>query len=449
MELLKEVEEAVVCALLVEQDKVMDVASWLKPEMFYSPELRLVYTAIVAQYEEGEQPDLMTTATRMEQIDRPLFQQMGGMNFIRPGLVRIRHADNLVVYAKEVKRQHMLRQAVALFTILVSKAQQADADCSDVMKEAERGMIAIWEELQQGGVSMQSVGELAAEVIAYHRRRTEKEEDSRCVLTGLNDLDQITGGLHPGELYILAGRPGDGKSAIAMQIAFNAAEKGKKVSFFSLEMDNVQIMNRYFTGHASVKTSHLRKETPTEIDLLLMENLRKSWENLPLHIGYTAGYSTENIRAQVLLQKKRTGCDLIVVDYLHMLDLKVAKGESLEQVIACKMRAMKQLAREADCPLLLLSQMNRNVENRTEKLHIPQLSDLRDSGTIEQVADCVFFVYRPERYGISKDTTTGKSIKGEGRLIVAKNRNGKTGSAPFRYNETFTRIYSPDPKTLF
>jgi replicative DNA helicase len=205
-------------------------------------------------------------------------------------------------------------------------------------------------------------------------------------------------------------------------------------------MDPVQIMNRLFTGYAGVETSRLRRETPAERDFERMQELHDRWHDLPLHIDYTAGNSAGNIRAQAMLQKKRSGCDLIVVDYLHLLEHKPAKGETLEQAIARQVRFMKRIAYEAGCPLLLLSQMNRNVENRQEKMHMPQLSDLRDSGTIEQVADCVFFVYRPDRYGITKDAETGKPLRREGKLIVAKNRNGNTGIARFCYNDTFTQL---------
>jgi replicative DNA helicase len=433
-------EEAVICALLIETGKMPDVARELRAEMFHTPELGFIYTAMYALYERGEQPDILTVSAQMRRMDGVMYEKMGGINYIAPTLSCIRHAGNLLRYAAEVKRQYVLRCLEGLFTTLKARSVQAEADEKAILNDADAGLIAIRELEQMGQRSLQSITQVAAMTLDYHNGMAAQASGDRCVLTNIIAFDQITGGMHAGELFVCAGRPGHGKSAVAIQIAVNAALANKNVCFFSQEMSQVQIMNRLFTGQAGVDANRLRLSNLTSLDRQKMHSLCQCWEQLPLFLDYTPANTVANIRAQVMLKKKKDGCDLIVIDYLHMLDYQQTKSELLEQAIARNVRALKNLAGEAGCPLLLISQMNRNSENRSEKHGIPQLSDLRDSGTIEQVADCVFFVYRPDKYGILRDERSGEDLTGTGRLIVEKNRNGATGSASFHFNPTFTLL---------
>jgi len=437
---IKDVEEAVVCALLVRQQRLPEVIQWLRADMFATPELGFIYSAIIAQYEEGEKPDMLTTDTRMRRMDGAKYEAMKGIHYISAAMLSIRHAGNLTVYAAEVKRQYLLRTLRTLFAGLQGKVSEAEADCEEVINETEKALFDIREQLQRGNKSLRPIAGVAADTLAYHLKRMESAGDMRNVQTGIHEFDRITGGMQPGELFVAAGRPGDGKSAVAIQIAVNAAKAGKKVCFFSLEMTEVQIMNRLYAGYGPVDDYHLRVSDLNTDELKRMQTLTDNWRELPFFLDYTAANSRENIRAQVMLQQNKSGCDLIVVDYLHLMETGQRKGEILEQAIARNVRAMKYLAKETGCPLLLISQMNRNSENRAHRMHLPQLSDLRDSGTIEQVADCVFFIYRPERYGILVDESTGQSLKGVGKLIIAKNRNGAVGTAAFRHNDTFSLI---------
>lgn len=433
-------ETAVVCALLIQQNACMEVAGWLTPEMFETQGLAFFYEAVMRQHDRGEKPDVLTTAAELQRMDSRRFEELGGIAFLRDGLLRVRHAGNLTVYAEEVKRRYLLRKLNGLFATQQAKAAQPEGDCTDIITETEQSLLDIRELQQKRSGTLMSVAEMAADTISYHRKRMAVINSEGRVLTGIGDFDKVTGGMHAGELFVCAGRPGDGKSAVAMQIAVNAARRGKTVCVLSLEMTGIQMMNRYFAGHAKVDAYHLRMSGVTEGELQQMLYLADAWKELPLYIDYTASNSAENIRAQVMLHKKRHGCDLVVVDYLHLMETRMQRNEIMEHVVARNVRAMKRLSIEADCPVLLLSQMNRNSENRADRMHLPQLSDLRDSGTIEQVADCVFFVYRPDRYGITQDEQTGESLAGIGKLIIPKNRNGSTGIAKFRFNETFSLI---------
>lgn len=433
-------EMAVVCALLIQQNTWVEVAGWLTPQMFYSPELAFFYEAIQRQCERGEKPDIVTTSAELRRMDAERFERIGGIDFLREGLLHVRHAENLTAYGEEVKRMYILRCLNGLFTAQQSATVQPEGDSMQIIAQTEKALLDIRELQQKKSDSLMPVAEMAAQTIDFHRRRMENNNDEGRVLTGLKAFDLLTGGMHAGELFVCAGRPGDGKSAVAMQIALNVAKSGKSVCVLSLEMTGVQMMNRYFAGHAKVDAYHLRMSGITGSEMEQMNYLAEEWKKLPLYIDYTAANSAENIRAQVMLHKKRFGCDLVIVDYLHLMEGRMHKNELMEHVVGRNVRAMKRLSIEADCPVLLLSQMNRNSENRHDRMHLPQLSDLRDSGTIEQVADCVFFVYRPDRYGITEDEQTGESLVGVGKFIVPKNRNGSVGVARFRFNETFSLI---------
>lgn len=433
------VEEAVVCALFSRTSRMAEVAPVLAPDMFQRAELGFIYRAMASLYENGHQPDMITVQAEMQRLDPKQYESQGGLRPIMGSLARIRHDENLMAYVGEVRRNALLRKLCLLFENLRMQATEGSADGTELIATAEKELLAL-RESQRVGAPSKKLAELAAEVISEHRRRNETNQASGAVLSGLDEFDAITGGMHPGELFVEAGRPGDGKSAVALHIAYQAALAGQWVSFFSVEMTNRQMLDRYFTGYAGVDTTRLRRGGLKEDDYCRMEAFRQEVQKLELYINYTATNKAENIRSEVLLQKKRTGCNLVIIDYLHLLDIRPARSETLEQAIARHVRYFKSLAIEADCPVLLLSQMNRNSENRADKSHMPILSDLRDSGTIEQVADCVFFVYRPERHGFTRDTPMGVNPQRVANLIVAKNRNGTSGTASFRFNQSFTRL---------
>ncbi len=439
---MKEIEEAVVCGLLLGSNCLPEISQQLTAEMFATPELGFIYGAIVEQYNRGERPDMITTDAEMLRTDSAQYGAMGGTAYLSAGMRRIRHGENVTVYAAEVKRRYILRRLERLFAGLQLKASAPETDATALIPEAESALMDLRELQLTGSLPIRPIADIARETLDFHRAHAGKPADKGFVLTGLDEFDALTGGMHAGELFVGAGRPGDGKSAVALQIAINAASAGKAVCFFSLEMTDRQIMDRLYAGHAEVDAARLRVSKLSPTELKEMEKLSAKWLDLPLYLDYMAVNSVENIRAQVLLQIKRKGCGLIVVDYLHMLEYRPRKNETLEQVIARHIRALKALAKEAGCPVLVLSQMNRASETRHDKSHLPMLSDLRDSGTIEQVADCVFFVYRPDRHGITKDERTGENLAGVSKLIVAKHRNGATGIARIRHNSTFTRLGS-------
>lgn len=436
---IREVEEAVVSSLLLNENAIFDVFPILKKEMFCTSELAFIYEAICSLNSQGMKVDMILVEIEMRKLNEELFGQMNGLAFIATAMPQVRHVANLKRYAEEVKRQYMLRLLGTFFGMMQGKAAQFEAAYLDLINEVEQSLLELREKYTVGR-PIQSFATTANEVLKMHRERLKSGVNTMRVLTGIEEFDRITGGLHNGELSVLGGRPSDGKTAVAMHIAMNAALAGKHVSFFSLEMTGVQSMNRIFAGYAGVNPDHLRITGLTLDDLRRMESLTEEYQSLPLHFDYTPSNTVENIRAQVLLQLKKGKCDLIIVDYINVLEASRRPGETQEQVISRLVKALKQLANETDRPVLVVSQLNRKCEDRADRAHTPSLHDFRDSGSIEQVADCAFFVYRPERHGITHDEATGESLHQVGELFILKTRNGGTGVARYRYNDSYTRL---------
>lgn len=439
MEQIEKTEAAVISSVLSAETAIMEVYPTLRAEMFSHPDLAFVYSAACSLYEKGVKPDLVTVDTEMRRLDGKHWKEINGIAVLNDWMITLRHTSNLMQYAEEVKRRYMLRILSGLFGGLQGKANEFETSYADLIGEAEQKLLSLRETCTVGH-PLRQIGTVAEEVLQMHRDRLENGTDSMRILTGIEAFDYVTGGLYNGELTVEAGRPGDGKTAIAMHIAMNVAMAGKHVCFFSLEMTALQTLNRLFAGYAGIDANRLRISGANQADLGRMERQAEEFKKLPLYFDHTSGNSVANIRAQVKLQRRKKKCDLAVVDYLHLIHKERSKNETLDQVIGRIVEALKQLALEENIPVLLLSQMNRNSMNRAEKLHLPELHDLRDSGVIEQVADCVFFIYIPQKNGVERDPVTGESLADVGELWIKKARNGSMGVARYRFNESYTRI---------
>jgi replicative DNA helicase len=354
-------------------------------------------------------------------------------------------AEALPQYVQYVKRRFLLRILQALFVTQMAKAATEEASCEAIITETEQALLAIRSDTLTNK-NYQSIGMIAQRVFAIHRKRFETGVNEECIPTGLIELDYVIAGLFKGEVTVLGGRPSDGKSAIAMHIAMQAALRGKHVCFNSMEMTEVQTMNRIFAGMAPVDAAHLRMSGVTLSELERMERLSERLQPTPLFFDHTPANSVEDIRAQVLIARKQGRCDLLVVDYLQLIQKSGNRNDTMDTVVGRIIERLKHLAEEADIPVLVISQMNRNSENRAERSFKPEVHDLRDSGSIEQVADCIIFVYNPYRHGILKDPVTHFSYKNAGVLSVKKCRNGSIGEARFVRNSTFTIINNPEDK---
>lgn len=437
----RQVEEALICSILLSKSAMLKVAPVVKAGMFSDPYLGLIYRAMDELDSEGNTPDIMTVDVKARRLDEAMWEEKKGIASISRAMCECRLEEGAMFYAEEVKRLYMLRLMHALFVKLTGKAGQYATDYGELIEENEREMLAL-RELSSTGTPACSLVEMAGEVLEMYARREENKSDVNYIRTGIESLDHVIGGFYKGELTVLAGRPGDGKTATAMFMAMEAAMAGKSVCYYSMEMTKLQTMNRIFTGYAGVNSHHLRTGGISREEMYRMTHLMDRLRGWRLSFYYTPANTVENIRAQSTLQKKKGGCDLIIVDYLHLLANKMRPGDTLDQAIGRNIQMLKQIAIELECPVLVLSQMNRENERRADKTHVPELHNLRDSGVIEQVADGVLFLHRPERYGVETDTN-GQDTKGLCKVYIQKNRNGEVGVASFRYNDSFTRILNP------
>ena len=436
---LSEVESTLVCCLLTSVDAPGLVSSLLQKEMFSDAAPGFVFQAAMNLYEQGVQPDMVSVDVEMRRLDEERWKELNGLAFLLTAMLNVRHGGNVLHYAAEIKKQYTLRCLAQLSAMLNMKSCQFGSEPESLITEAEESLMKLREKLVTSE-PIRPVGELAAEVVEWHRERLLGTHDRNRLLSGMSEFDYVTGGFHKGELSVLAGHSSDGKTAVALHIAVQAARAGKHVCLFSLEMSNLQMLNRILAGITDVDPDHLCISGMTAHELAALEKARQHLEHLPLYIDYKACNTLSDIRSKVMLKSKKGECDFVILDYLHLLGSIRQKNDTQEQVVGRNITALKQLALDADCPVLVVSQVNRASDQRPDKAHIPVMSDLRDSGTIEQVADCVFFVYRPERYGIVKDERTGESLVGVGKLYIVKNRNGATGIARFRYNASYTKI---------
>lgn len=433
------VEKILICSLLTSVDAPLLVIPKVRKEMFTDKALGFVYGTIEELVNEGIQPGMAAVEAKMRFLNDALYKELNGLSFLLADMLNVRHDENVELYAEEVRRQYMLRCLAQLFVTMNIKCGKSDAMPLDLISEAERSLLDLRQEMTEGE-PMRTVGELAADALLWHQKRMDAANDETRILTDIDELDYVTGGLHRGELTVLGGRPSDGKTAVALHIAVNAAKAGKHICLFSLEMSDLQLLNCILAGMTDVDPDHLRVSGLTEEELEKLKEAGKKLKNLSLYIDYTPCCTVGDIRAKVMLKKKQGECDLVVIDYLHLLASLRQKNDTQDLLVGRNVAALKQLSLEADCPVLLVSQMNRACEGRADKSQIPVMSDLRDSGTIEQVADCVMFVYRPDKHDIFKDERTGESTIGVGRLYIVKNRNGATGIARYRYNPSYTKI---------
>ncbi|MCD8193775.1 MAG: AAA family ATPase [Tannerellaceae bacterium] len=440
-------EKAVVCGLLVSPVSLPEVTGWLRPEMFKHPDMGFIYSAVYNLYDRGIRPDYLATEAEMRRMDNARTDQLGGIVMLERMLEQVRHEANAPLYAAEIKRQYLLRRLWSACTETAGKALLIESDPLDLAAQAEAVFLQL-RELGQPAHTLHDMGTLATEAVDMHQEKLEKGIESSRVLTGLTEFDAVFGGMQNGELFIAGGRPGDGKTAVTLHMAIQAALRGKHTWYYSMEMGNQQMMNRIFAGYAGIRAEHLRTSHLSEEELEKMRTFTKEWEKVPLYFDYTPANTLENIRASVMLRVRQERCDFAVLDQLQLMRTERRKNETDDQYIGRIIIALKALALEANIPILVISQLNRDSEKRSDKWYMPILSDLRASGAIEQAADGVFIIYRPERHGIQNHPKTGEDLRSVLLLLALKHRNSRSGMARVRHNSSFT-FFTDYDNTLF
>lgn len=420
-----EAEASLLGSILTDPDRLIDVLPILSASDFSDPLCRDIFAVLQKLSETRIPVDIVTVANDLQ--SNRLFQQAGGSAFLAEMCAATPTAIHATGYAQIVKDRALRRQMHDLAGHLATLAQDDQLSGADLLERGEQRLLAL--SRTSARTKPQHIGEVAVESYEHYVRLYEaKDKQSLFGLrTGFDPLDAMLTGLDPGQLVILAARPSMGKTSLALDIARHVAgQQGKNVAVFSLEMTKREIMDRVIAGLLGVETWRLKKGELTPSDFDRMGKLFDGLREHPLYIDDDADTTIANLRSKARRQQIEHGLDLLIIDYLQLIEVTDrAAGENRTQQVSHISRNLKTLARELGCPILALSQLSRSVEQRSPA--IPILSDLRESGSIEQDADIVLMMYREDAYNDECDHP------GETDLYVRKNRSGPTGRVSLRF----------------
>ena len=440
-----EVEKAVLGALMIDKDAYAVVCETLRPESFYEPRNQMVYQAIM-ELSMAERPVDILTVTEQLAKDGTL-EEVGGPGYVAELSSRVASSANIEFHANIVAQKSLARQLIQFASVIETKAFDETIDVEDLMQEAEGSLF----ELSQRNMRKDytAIDPVIAQAVKTIQNAAKNTDGLTGVSTGYYKLDDITSGWQASDLVIIAGRPAMGKTSFALSMAKNiAADLKVPMAFFSLEMSNVQLVNRLISNACEIQGSKILNG---QLQRDEWERLDKRINNLlgaPLYIDDTPGLSVFELRTKARRLVREHGVKLIMIDYLQLMNANGMRFSSRQEEVSTISRSLKGLAKELDIPILALSQLNRGVESR-EGLEgkRPQLSDLRESGAIEQDADMVIFVHRPEYYHIYQDDN-GRDLHGMAQIIIAKHRKGATGDVLLTFRGEYTRFENPEDKNL-
>ncbi len=423
-----EAEQSILGGILLDNDAINNVLEIIGSGDFYSEAHRKIFSAILELYERNEPSDLITLSNILR--DKGHLERLGGEVYLASLVDGVPSAANIAYYAKIVKEKSILRGLIGAATEILNRSYDATSDIDSVLDEAEHAVFEISENKIKPAFSPMK------EIVKTTFENIEKLYAKKTLITGISTgfqkVDEITSGLQKSDLIIIAGRPSMGKTAFALNIAQHAAIEDKSpVAMFSLEMSKEQLALRMLSSDGKVDSQRIRRGFVGEMDWPKLVAAAGRLSEAPIFIDDTPAISALEIKAKARRLKADTGLDLIIVDYLQLMRGRDASAPR-EQEISDISRSLKALAKELDVPVVALSQLNRQVESRTDKR--PQLADLRESGAIEQDADVIMFIYRDEVYNKSEDNPE----KGKAEVIIGKQRNGPVGVASVAFLREYT-----------
>lgn len=421
-----EMEKKLISAMMLKDGEVIpEVASILKAEDFYREEHRCIYRAMLAVYSRGTPPDVLLIA---DELTRTGELQKVRRDYLFALIDYEFTTTRAVMHAKTIKEKAELRRLIQACEEIMYDSGEEKKPVKEILEEAERKLFAVTLKRAEKFEPIETIMQRAFERIIH---KAEHPGEITGVETKLIGLDRILNGLQKSDLIILAARPSMGKTALALNIATNAAKSGATVAIFSLEMSKGQIAERLMSTLSGVNSQNMKTGNLTDEEMRSLINAVEEIAGLRLQIDDTPGIGLMEMRSKLRRLAHEAGLDLIVIDYLQLM--QGVRAENRQQEISEISRSLKALAREMDVPILALSQLSRSVEMRADKK--PQLSDLRESGSLEQDADIVMFLYRDEYY--NRDDETNKNIA---ELIIAKNRNGPTTSIGLQFQKEIMRF---------
>ncbi len=437
-----ETEEVVLGALLIEPNALATVIDILQPEVFYKEAHQRIFAAVLALYPIGEPIDVITVTNYLRKSGEIDF--IGGPAYIAQLTDRVISAANIEYHARILIEKYIQRKLIEISNNIITEAYDATSDAFDTLNEAENALFQINEQnLRRSFRSMPSVLQVVREQIetAY-----KNQGEYTGVVSGFYQLDQLTGGLQPSDLIIIAARPGMGKTAFALSMARNmAVEFGFPIAFFSLEMTAPQLVIRILSAQTQISSERIRKGELDDTEWMTLNEAMNKLSNVKLFLDDTPALSIFELRAKARRLKQAYDIQAIYIDYLQLMTAKIDKNSNREQEIASISRSLKALAKELNIPVIALSQLSRDVEKRSGTKR-PQLSDLRESGAIEQDADIVIGIYRPEYYMKEEQVDEDKlaAVKNKAEIILLKHRNGPLGTVNLYFLNQFALFTDED-----
>ena len=424
-----EAEQSILGSLLIDPDAIIKVASFLRAEDFYRETHQSIYRAILALHERHQPADFVTVIDELER--REQVELIGGPAYLTSLISMVPTSVHVEHYARITERTALMRRLIEAAGQIAALAYEDREQVDEVIDQAEHILFEVSH--RRVSRSLVPIGEIIKEYYDRIEFLVDHQDESLGVPTGFNDLDHLLGGLQPSDLIIIAARPGVGKTSLAVSIACNAALKNNSVvAMFTLEMSGEQLVQRMISSHTGIEAQRLRLGRIEDLEWGQFTHMAGVLSETAIFIDDTPSPSPMEIRTKARRLAAEYDLDLIIVDYLQLMQGGDRRSENRVQEISYISRALKGLARELGVPVLALSQLSRAVESRDDKK--PRLSDLRDSGAIEQDADIVMFIYRDEMYDEDTERVNLADI------IIAKHRNGPTGEITLQFDAAHTRF---------
>lgn len=441
-----EVEKAVLGALMIDKDAYMEVCNLLVPESFYEPRNQMVYEAIQQLSREESPVDVLTVTDMLGKMGK--LEEVGGPGYIMDLSSRVATSANIEYHANVVAEKYLSRQMIQYVNVIGKKSFDETYDIRDVVQEAESVLLELSQKNMKKDYS--ALGSVVERAVKSVEEAYANKGSFTGIPSGLYKLDDMTCGWQKSDLVIIAGRPAMGKTAFALSVAKNiAVDRKRPMAFFSLEMSDVQLANRLMSNTCEIEGKKLLSGQLDKEDWVRLDKNLQALTDAPLFVDDTEGLSVMELRTKARRLHKEHHIELIMIDYLQLMTASGMRYNSRQEEVSLISRSLKGLAKELNIPVLALSQLNRGVESREGvEGKRPHLSDLRESGAIEQDADMVIFLHRPEYYGLLHSDDGFIDYKDKAEVIIAKHRKGATGIVMMDFKGEFTRFGNLEDKVI-
>ena len=431
-----ELEEAVLGALMLDNEALSDTIDILKPEYFYKLEHQKIFNIIIVLFNESKPVDILTVIEELKKSGE--LDNIGGAFYITQLTNNVASSANTEYHARIIVEKFIQRSLIQISSTIIKDSFDETIDVFDLLSRAEQDLFSVTEGSLRKSYDKMSV--LITNAINSIEELKNREDGLSGVASGFTKLDRVTSGWQKSDLIIIAGRPGMGKTALALSMAQNIAiNHDTPIGIFSLEMSSDQLVNRLMASESDIPASRLRKGNLEEYEFVQLHERIRDLAEAPIYIDDTPGLSVFELRAKARRLVKNHSVQIIIVDYLQLMTAGSSKTGNREQEISTISRSLKGIAKELKIPVIALSQVNRGVESRTSTSKRPILADLRESGAIEQDADIVTFIYRPEYYKIL-EWENGDDSRGQAEIIIAKHRNGSLENLRLKFISSLAKF---------